>query len=162
MNAEKIFNLQTTDRFDPYFIGMDRIRKHMEDINNFWLSSPGESNKYPPYNIIKVDDEKYLLEMAVAGLTKDDLEIEVKDNLLTIKGSKQSETEETHHTNYIHRGVAKRAFTQSFKLGENIEVSNAELQDGMLKIEFIHLIPEEKKPKKIEISGESPQQLLTE
>jgi molecular chaperone IbpA len=119
---------------------------------------------YPPYNIKKVDENKYVIEMAVAGFGKQDLELELQDGTLTIKGNVSSED-----ADYIYKGIAERAFTRQFTLADTVEVKNADLINGMLKIWLERFIPEEKKPKKISIgdtetahNGEPTKQFLSE
>lgn len=104
---------------------------------------------YPPYNIKKVSDNKYQIELAVAGFGRQDLDIELADNKLVIRGNTQSEDIED---NFIFKGIGMRAFTRTFMVDDQIEVKNAELINGMLKIVLEKFVPEHKKPKKIEVS----------
>jgi molecular chaperone IbpA len=103
---------------------------------------------YPPYNIVKIDDDKIVMEFAVAGFKKDDISISTEKNVLSIKAEKP----ETEEKNYLHRGIAARKFARSFNLPEYFEVESAEFEDGILYIDLIRNIPEEKKPKKISIN----------
>jgi molecular chaperone IbpA len=114
-----------------------------------------KTSTYPPHNIRKLDDSNYVLEMAIAGFKRDEIEITVMDSKLTISGKKVTEVQ-----NYIHHGIASRAFTNTFPLHENIEVQGANLEDGILTVTMKLLVSEEKKPKKIEIN-QGPQ-FLTE
>jgi molecular chaperone IbpA len=104
---------------------------------------------YPPYNIKKVDENKYVIEMAVAGFGRQDLELELKEDVLTVTG--RTGTDEA--TEYLYKGIADRAFTRQFTLADTVIVKNADLINGMLKIWLERFIPEEKKPKKIVING---------
>jgi molecular chaperone IbpA len=117
---------------------------------------------YPPYNIKKIDDEHFEIEMAVAGFGKQNLDIELKDDTLTVSGSLESDAED-----YIYQGIANRAFTRKFNLADTVVVKNAELVNGLLKIALERYIPEEKKAKKIDIMDpfgvqETTKQFLTE
>jgi molecular chaperone IbpA len=107
---------------------------------------------YPPYNIRQTGENTYVIEIAVAGFGKQDLELELEDGKLTIKGNiHTNDTDE----NYIFKGIADRAFTRQFTLADTVEIKNADLINGMLKIWLERFIPEDKKPKKINI-GEEP------
>lgn len=108
---------------------------------------------YPPYNIKKVDDNKYVIEMALAGFTKTDIEIELNGDTLSIKNSTASDDKDSFDS-FMFKGISNRAFTRAFTLGDNIEVQNAEMLNGMLRVFLEKVIPEHKKPKKIEVSGE--------
>lgn len=102
---------------------------------------------YPPYNVVKVDDDKFVMEFAAAGFTKYDMDISVEKGVITIKGEKKDEEKE-----YLHKGIASRKFIRSFTLPEYFEVDRAGMKDGILYIDLIRNIPEEKKPKKISIN----------
>jgi molecular chaperone IbpA len=148
--------------FDPFdfskqfntTIGFEPILKRLAEINEAFPKVP----TYPPFNIKKVDENKYILEMAVAGFGKQDIEIELEDGKLTVKGNVTSD-----EADYLYKGIAERAFTRQFSLADSVEVKNADLINGMLKIWLERFIPEEKQPKKIPI-GEtvSNKQFLSE
>jgi molecular chaperone IbpA len=127
---------------DPFFIGFNR---EMERLSNVQLSS---NQSYPPYNLVKIDDDTYKLSVAVAGFTKEDVKVTVEDGTLLVKGEISEDTE----AEIIHKGIATRKFTRKFALGEYMEVTNAEMKDGMLNIDIVRILPEEKKPKVISIS----------
>ena len=147
MNTRRI----TTDLFnDPYFIGFDKM------LNKLSTATPGQTN-YPPYNIIKVEENHYELQLAIAGFSRDELEIEVKDGVLHIEGRKEVEENKT----YLHKGISARAFRRTFTLADTIVVNGADLADGILTITLENIVPEEKKAKKITI-GSAKQELLTE
>ena len=136
-------------------IGFEPILKRLSEISESFPKIP----TYPPYNIKKVDENKYVIEIAVAGFGKQDIEVELQDGTLTVRGNVSSE-----EADYIYKGIAERAFTRQFTLADTVEVKNADLINGMLKIWLERFIPEEKKPKTIPI-GEpetSSKQLLTE
>ena len=139
-------------------IGFDTI---LEQIRNAAETMP-KIPTYPPYNIKKVDDEHFVIEMAVAGFGKQNLDIELKEDTLTISGNLDAEDKD-----YLYQGIANRAFTRKFTLADTVVVKNAELVNGLLKIALERYIPEEKKAKKIDIMDpfgvqETTKQLLTE
>lgn len=149
MNTRRI-NTSVFPPQDPFFIGFDKM------FDKLASSTPGQSN-YPPYNIIKTEDNKYELELAIAGFSRDEIEIEVKDGVLSIEGRKDVE----EGKNYLHKGISARAFRRVFTLADTIVVKGADLADGILTVDLENIIPEEKKPKKIEI-GYSKRELLVE
>lgn len=131
--------------FDRFYVGFDdHVAKMAEVHKEFVKNIPG----YPPYNIRKVGENKYQIEMAVAGFGKQDLDIEIADSKLIIKGSAASTQEDA---DYMFRGIGTRAFTRTFAIDDHVEVQSAELVNGMLKVFLEKLIPEEKKPKKVNI-----------
>ena len=111
---------------------------------------------YPPYNIRKVNDYQYTIEMALAGFSKKDIEVKVEESLLTVSSvsetTTKSESGENINENYVHRGIAKRSFSKQFNLSDDIIVKSADLKDGMLIVNLEREIPEEKKPRVIPIS----------
>jgi molecular chaperone IbpA len=153
--------------FDPFSfpklnttVGFEPMLKKLAEISE----TLPKMQTYPPYNIKQVDENKYVIEMAVAGFGRHDLELELQDGVLTIKGSITTDDGE-----YLHKGIADRAFTRKFTLADTVEVKNADLINGMLKIWLERFIPEEKKPKKISIgeaetthNGEPTKQFLSE
>lgn len=138
--------------FDKYFVGFDdqlnRLAKMHDDVTR-------NIPNYPPYNIKKIDENKYSIEIAVAGFSKSEIEIEFVDDKLVVKGNVSS-PDGTDQENYLFKGIANRAFTRTFALNDQVEVQGAEMVNGMLKIALERIIPEHKKPKKIEI-GETPE-----
>ena len=138
-------NLTTLDKnkFIPYSIGFDNLFDRLFDMD---LES---SSSYPPYNISKVDDNNYIIEMALAGFNKDDIEIELADSELTVRSKKREDTNKD--VNLIHQGISHRSFNRKFTLSEEILVKNAEMKNGMLIIKLQKFIPENKKPKLINI-----------
>ncbi len=134
----------TWDLFkDPFFIGFDRALDTWSHAQT--LSS---ATNYPPYNVIKVDEDNFVVELAVAGFGKTDISLSTADGKLTVKGELAMEDNDSK---FIHRGIAARKFTREWALGEYMEVKAAELKDGMLKIDIVRIVPEEKKPKTIKI-----------
>jgi molecular chaperone IbpA len=134
---------------DPFFIGFDRVLDRMHQ------QTPGQSN-YPPYNIVKVDDDNYHIEIAVAGFGRDELDVELKEGVLSVEGKKEDKDE----TKYLHKGISARHFRRTFTLSDTIVVRGADFVDGILTIELENVIPEEKKPRKIAIGGSSEPELL--
>jgi len=126
---------------DPFFIGFNR------ELSRLNTAHKTNSQSYPPYNLLKLDEDTYRLSLAVAGFTKEDVNISVDNGTLVIKG----EIVEVTDAEVIHKGIAGRKFTQSIALGEYMEVTGAEMKDGMLHINVDRIVPEEKKPKSIKI-----------
>ena len=136
-------NLTTFDPFRNLTVGFDSIFDQLSSLSQF------EIPKYPPYNIKKVEDNKYQLEMALAGFAKSDLEVEVKDNTLTVTGNSADDTENTN--SFVYKGIAQRAFTRQWALMDYLKVFNANFKDGVLTVDMELNLPEEKKAKKIEV-----------
>ena len=107
-----------------------------------------QTNNYPPHNIVKVSDNEFYLELAIAGFKKNEIQMEEHQGLLTITGNKETGTKTNE---YQFRGIATRSFTKSFRIAEYFEVNDASLQDGILTIRFVRNVPEEAKPKLIAI-----------
>lgn len=123
------------------------------------------NHSFPPHNIVKVDDYHYVVELAVAGYSKDEIEITVDDGHLIVKGNKDEKNAELADITYLHKGIGLRAFTKTLKIADTVEVHGAEYKDGILRIGLENVIPENKKPRKIEIGKElklHKQQLLKE
>jgi molecular chaperone IbpA len=133
-----------------FFVGYEPILKKMEEFHN--TVSKAVPN-YPPYNIVKVEDNKYVIEMAVAGFGKHNIDIEIQDGTLLVSGHTDvgDMVKEGLENTYLYKGISDRNFKRSFNIADTIEIKNAELFNGMLKIWLERIIPESKKPKKIEI-----------
>lgn len=136
----------------PQTIGFDRVFNEIENAQKLIQKA---ARNYPPYNIKKVADNRYVLELAVAGFGKHDIDIEMQDGVLTIKGITSLDTalKDGIEATYLHKGIADSAFTRQFTVADTVEVKNAELLNGMLKIWLENIIPDSKKPKKITIDG---------
>ena len=130
------------------FIGFDHIFKELERISSHAKDS------YPPHNVVKYDDKRYAVELAVSGFGLEDLSIEIKDNVLSVKGDRQQRRPEEQ---YVHRGISTRKFLKSFRLSEYTEVAGADLRNGILTIELEVRLPEEKLPRLIQINTEHTQ-----
>ncbi len=133
-------------------IGFDRIGSLLDTLNAFESDAP----VYPPYNIERVGENDYRISMAVAGFSDADLDIEVKENTLTIRGEKRVEQEDS---TYLHRGIAGRSFERRFQLADHVVVKGAELENGLLHVDLVRELPEAMKPRSIEITtkGEADQ-----
>jgi molecular chaperone IbpA len=135
-----------TKDIDKFFVGFDEQFNKMAKLHDEVTKN---IPNYPPYNIKKVDDNKYTIEVAVAGFAKQDIELEFVDNKLIVTGKA---TDDTDNETFLWKGIANRAFTRTFVLDDQVEIQNAEMLNGMLKIFLERIIPEHKKPKKIEIN----------
>ena len=124
------------------FIGFDRMLSELENLGRH------ANDAYPPFNIVHLNDKSRIIELAMAGFSREDLTIEVKDNILTISGDRQQRRPEEQ---YVHRGISNRKFVKSFRLSEYAEVTGAELRDGILTISLEVKLPEEQLPKLIKI-----------
>lgn len=127
---------------DPFLIGFTR---EFERLNS--IQKTNSTVSYPPYNVVKIDEDNYRLDLAVAGFSKKDVDVTVQDGALIIKG----EVAEKDDTETVYRGIATRKFTRSFALGEYMEVEAAKMDNGILSIPITRVIPEEKKPKSITV-----------
>lgn len=133
--------------FSPLFrnaIGFDRLTHALETAHQ-----ANNSGGYPPYNIELTGEDKYCITMAIAGFTRDDLEIETKQNILRVSGSKSDSDE---GRTFLHRGIANRSFDRSFQLADHVRVGNASFDDGLLHIDLYREIPEALKPRTITIT----------
>jgi molecular chaperone IbpA len=128
---------------DPWLIGFTR---EFDRLNTIQKSNSKVA--YPPYNVLKYSEDSYALELAVAGFSKDEVDVTVKDGSLIISGEKLQVEDDDY---FLHRGIATRKFTRSFALGEFMEVEEADMNDGILSVTINRVVPEEKKPKQITI-----------
>jgi molecular chaperone IbpA len=124
------------------FVGFDHLFKELE------YTTKHSNDHYPPHNIVKVDEETFLIELAVAGFSEDELEVDVKERTLTVKGDHITKGRE-----FIHRGISTKKFRRTFRLSEYVEVHGANLVDGVLAIDLKIVIPEEMRPRKINIGN---------
>jgi molecular chaperone IbpA len=144
--------------FSPLYrstVGFDRLFNMLDGIGQ-----PEQAQSYPPYNIERTGENNYRITMAVAGFDQEELSIESRANVLIVKAEKL-ETEKEAETEFLHRGIAKRAFERRFQLADHVEVQNASLKNGLLHIDLYRNIPEAMKPRRIAIaadkSGEAKQ-----
>ena len=136
--------------FSPLFrqtVGFDRLFDHLAQSGGL---EPAPN--YPPYNIERTGENAYRVTLAVAGFSKDDLAIETRENALTIRGAQQSASE-ANSREFLHQGIAARAFERRFQLAEHVVVTGASLENGLLYIDLVREIPEAQKARKIEIGG---------
>ena len=134
--------------FTPYrrsTIGFDRLFEFLENANR------EQADNYPPYDIEKLSDDRYRITLAVAGFSPGDIDITARQNLLTVTGRKAESR--NRDGNYVHMGIATRAFERRFELADFVRVENADMKDGLLSIELVREIPDAMKPRKIEING---------
>ena len=127
-------------QIESRLIGFDRVFDAVQRVNT------SEAN-FPPYNIKKIDDENYEIQIALAGFSKSELDITVEDGNLIVKG----EQAETSKSEYLHKGIAERNFTRTWSLADTVKVSGSELKDGVLTINLVNKIPDELKPQSIKI-----------
>ena len=138
----------TTDPFDrvkTYSIGFDRMFDRLFD------DSLVTTTNYPPYNIVKLDESNYAIQIAIAGFGKDDIEIETKENILAVRTKDKNESEVVDDTTYLHKGISNRAFKRTWQISDDVVVKGATFENGLLNIELERIIPEEKKPRLIKI-----------
>ena len=148
---------QSLKDVEKFFIGFedqfDRISRMHGDLTK-------NIPNYPPYNIKKTGDNTYVIELAVAGFSKDDIEIELNDGKMVIKGNASSESNDQ---DYLFKGIGMRPFTRTFAIDDHIEIRSADLQNGMLQVNLERIVPEHKKPKKIQIGqAKTKKELLVE
>lgn len=153
-----VFGRDLFANFDKVFVGFDDQYNKLAKIHDDLTKS---IPNYPPYNIKKVEDNKYVIEMAVAGFAEQNIEITLDGDKMVVKGNVDSDEKEDA---FLFKGIANRAFTRTFALDDQIEIKNAEMINGMLQIFLERIIPEHKKPKKIEVKGKakSDKSFLTE
>jgi len=127
------------------FIGFEPILNELERIH----SAGRAQDNYPPHNVVKVDDENFIIELAVAGFSEEDISIEVKDGILLVQGQKAFDDERE----YAHKGISSRKFEKSFRLSEFVVIDGADLVNGILVVNARVEVPEERRPRKIEIGS---------
>jgi|TARA_B000000460_G_C21163228_1_gene242056 molecular chaperone IbpA len=134
------YDLINFDPFKNFSIGFDRMFDSLNEVSKI------NTSNFPPYNIRKIKDGKYQVEMALAGFSKSDIKCELQDGILTVEAKKEKESD-----NLIHQGIASRSVLRKFTLSEYMMVEDADFKDGMLKIKLYQDLPEEKKPRTIKI-----------
>jgi len=145
-------NLSIFNNLRPLTVGFDNVFDQLEYMMEDRFFEKGTVGNFPPYNIVKTGENTYDVELALAGFNRNDIEVEYKENNLTVKSKKQEKADETDPDgNMIHRGISKRMFSRSFTIANDVEVKGAELKDGLLKVSLERIIPEHKKAKTIEI-----------
>ena len=136
--------LDNFNQLTPYAVGFDRVF----DTLNRYVDNNVNSTGFPPYNIQKVGDFKYQIDMALAGFSKDDIEVEVADGTLSVRSDKKEEPEDEFT---YHRGISYRKFERKFTLADDLVVNGAKLENGMLTIDLERIVPDEKKPRLISV-----------
>jgi len=131
---------QSTLGFDKFFDDVEKL-----------LTMDIQKSTFPPHNILKLDDTRYIVELAIAGFSKDEIDISVNAGVLTVKGEKE---DKESNVQYLHKGIGTRSFTKTITVADTIEVKGAEFIDGILRIGLENVIPEHKKPRKIEIGND--------
>ena len=140
-----------TTPFMRSFVGFDNLFDELQKV------SSTKENSYPAFNIEKTGDNSYEISLALAGFDNKEINIELDQRILTIKGNS---SDKDINRNFIHKGIAKRAFTKQFRLAENVEVNSAEFNDGILSIKLTKFVPEEEKPKQIKIKSSNHNQKI--
>ena len=139
--------LSLFNKLRPVSVGFDSVFDHFESMFN---ESPSLHTNYPPYDILKTDEHSYVIELAVAGFSKKDIEVTVENGVLTVESNRQGNSE-SNGQEIIHRGISKRYFKKSFSISDDVEIRGAELKDGLLRISMEKIIPESRKRKEISI-----------
>jgi molecular chaperone IbpA len=134
------------------FIGSDHLASMIDAANR-----QEKQNTYPPYNIELLGEDKYRITMAIAGFSQDDVLIEVQENTLKVSGKRElpetGNEAESSERKFLHKGISERNFERKFQLGDNVKVLTADMQNGLLHIDLERVVPEEKKPRRIEIGA---------
>lgn len=144
--------------FDKFFVGFEDTAAQLQKLHDDLTKN---IPNYPPYNIRKNAENSYTIELAVAGFGENEIDIEIDGGKLVVRGNVNTNTDEVED-NFLFKGIATRAFTRAFAIDDQIEVKNAELFNGMLKIALERLVPEESKPKKVPVKSRSSKTLLNE
>ena len=142
-------NLSVWNSLKPFSVGFDSI---FEEFDRMLESTERYNSNYPPYNICKLSDNDYKIEVALAGHSKDDIELELKDSTLTVSNKTKEKVVNDESNGVIHKGISTRQFERSFTIAEDIKVKNAELKNGLLNIDLERIVPEEKKSRLISIN----------
>lgn len=147
MNQLSTFDI---NRLTPYAVGFDRVFDRLLDYTQHQTQSTG----FPPYNIRKDhgEEHKFFIDLALAGLGKDDVEVEVADGVITVRSTWEGSGDNLNGGDILHRGISFKKFTRKFTIADDIQVLGAELKNGLLTISLERVIPEEKKPRIIEIT----------
>ena len=141
-------NLSVWNSLRPFSVGFDSI---FDEFDRMLESTERYNTNYPPYNIHRVDENNYKIEVALAGYSKEDIEIELKESNLTVRNKPKEKVVNENCNGVIHKGISTRQFERSFTISEDIKVKDAELQNGLLTIDLERIIPEEKKARLISI-----------
>jgi molecular chaperone IbpA len=129
-------------------VGFDRLAEMLDSVAQY-----DSSVSYPPYNIERTDENHYRITLAVAGFAEKEMSVEVKEGVLSIQGKREGDKDATSPKHYLHQGIAGRSFERRFQLAENVEVKGAQLENGLLHVDLERIVPEEKKPRRIQIGA---------
>ena len=141
--------VRVTALSSPFLLGFDDIERALDKV------SKTAADGYPPYNIERTDENHYRISLAVAGFAEKDLNVEVKEGVLSVQGKREGEKDDAPGKHYLYQGIAGRTFERRFQLAENVEVRGAQLENGLLHIDLERIVPEEKKPRRVVINGKS-------
>ena len=144
--ALSIFN-----QLRPVTVGFDNVFDHFESMFDEGMFRMPTATNFPPYNIVKTGEYTYNVELALAGFSKDDIEVHYENNMLTVKSKQKDKSEAKDSEGVIHRGISKRWFSKSFTISDDVEIKGAELKDGLLKVSMERIVPEGKKARTIEV-----------
>ena len=133
-------------------VGFDRLFQLLDSAGGV----ESEASTYPPYNIERKSETEYRISMAVAGFARDEIDIQVKEQSLTVKGEKKADDKDRQ---FLHRGIATRAFERRFQLADHVEVTGADLQDGLLHVDLVRNVPERMKPRAVQIGNGATKQI---
>ena len=142
-------NLSVWNSLRPFSVGFDSI---FEEFDRLLESTERYNSNYPPYNIRKLSDNDYKIEVALAGYSKDDIKLELIDSTLTVRNKNKEKVINDESNGVIHKGISTRQFERSFTISEDIKVKNADLKNGLLSIDLERIVPEEKKSRLISIN----------
>ena len=142
-------SLSAWNSLRPFSVGFDSI---FDEFDRVLESTERHNSNYPPYNIHKINENEYKIEVALAGYSKDDIELELKDSTLTVRNKQKEKIVNENTDGMIHKGISTRQFERAFTISEDIKVKNAELKNGLLNIDLERIIPDEKKARLISIS----------
>ena len=142
-------NLSVWNSLRPFSVGFDSI---FEEFDRMLESTERYNSNYPPYNIRKIDENDYKIEIALAGYSKDDIELELKDSTLTIRNKAKEKIVNEDNNGVIHKGISTRQFEREFTISEDIKIKDAELNNGLLNIDLERIVPEDKRARLISIN----------
>jgi molecular chaperone IbpA len=136
-------------------VGFDRLAQLLDSVTGADVDTP-----YPPYNIERLGENEYRITMAVAGFSREEIKVDVKESTLTVRGERKTEATEGDRR-YLHRGIASRSFERKFQLADHVEVKGADLKDGLLNVDLVRNLPERMRPRSIPINvgADAPKQL---
>jgi molecular chaperone IbpA len=157
---ERTFKMRTVFDFTPYrrsTVGFDRLFDTLENL----AQAEGNAGNYPPYDIERTGNDAYRITIAVAGFAENEIDLTAQQNLLVVRAKKaEAESAEGEQRDYLHRGIATRAFERRFQLADHVEVRGARLENGLLAIDLVREVPEAMKPRRIAIANTNAASLI--